>query len=159
MPTQYPIIDLVDTEGKVVEQGFRKTAPDHIYVHGRLKAGSVFAITLRGGEPINELGLVWTIHGEKGDIQVTSPKAPIWVGVDGVKITIKLLGEEEKAVPIETDEWSDLGQWKTNVARLYEEYRKGEAGSYMDFEQALKMHRLIDYMYKSSDSGQTVTIK
>lgn len=161
LPVQYPTVDLVDrATNEVVEKDVPKTAPDHIYVQGRLKSGSVFSLTLRGGQPLNGLGAVWSIHGEKGEIEVTSPSAAIWCGVDGMKIKVETEDEDEREVQIEMDEFSELlGPFTANVARLYEEYRKGQSGSYMDFEKALKMHRLIESTFQSSDSGQTVTIE
>ncbi|KAF2102304.1 oxidoreductase [Rhizodiscina lignyota] len=159
LPVQYPVVDLVDrATNQIIEKDVPKPAPDHVYVQGRLTSGAVFSLTLRGGQPINGLGCVWNIHGENGDIQVTSPICAIWCGPDGMKIRIKTTDEEEKEVPIEEDECSKLGPWAANIGRLYEEYAKGDKGSYMDFEKALKMHYLLDKVLQSSERGQVTTI-
>lgn len=158
-PVQYPVVDIIDpASGQVLEKGLQKTSPDHIYVHGRLASDAVFSLTLRGGHPISGLGCLWTIHGEKGDIQVTSPASPIWCSVDGMKVKVKTFDEPEREVAIREDDFTKLGSFAANIGRLYDAYRKNEHEDLMDFEAGLKRHRLIDAVFRSSESGKSVQL-
>jgi predicted dehydrogenase len=159
LPVQYPEVDLIDSgTGKITEANAAKSAPDLVYMHGRLASSAVFSLTLRGGHPINGQNLLWTISGEKGDIQISSPATPIWCGFGPLKVRVKTIDEPEREVPLLEDGLESYGPPAGNIARLYEKFAKGQTDGVMDIEQALKMHQLVGKVFESSDSGSTVSL-
>jgi len=150
---QRPIVDIIDDDGKVVESGVKKDAPDHILVQGTLVSGAVISISMRGGKGFTGFpGLVWRIYGEKGEILVTGTGPSFGTGVKDA--SVKVYDNEKDTVDeIELAEDSeDLPLPARYVARLYDAFANG--GEYPTFEDALERHRLIDKVNRSSEDGK-----
>jgi len=143
---QRPVVDLIDDNGKIVESGVKKDAPDHIMVQGILVSGGIMSITMRGGKRIpGSPGFVWRIYGEKGEILITGDGPTFQTGTLKVYDNEKDIVEE---IELPTDSKEDLPLSGRNVARLYDAFAGG--GEYPTFEDALERHRLIDKIDKSS---------
>ena len=115
-------IKLIDAAGKVVQEGYPKTADDTIFVSGKLKNGIPLSLTMRAGEPFKGTpGLDWRIYGEAGEIRVTSSRPFFQVGYEDMKIEVHDFasdGVEEVKIP--RDEFDKLvGFAPRNVGRLY----------------------------------------
>ena len=123
-----------------------------------LYATGVLSIHLRGGSPFKEEpGLILRIYGEAGEIQVTASGAFLQVGYPDMKIKLHSHAtdevEEVKWETSSTDE--SLPTPARNVARMYEAYANGE--SIPNFEAALKRHRLLEAVYKSSEASTSTS--
>lgn len=145
---QRPTVDIIDDNGKIVESGVKKDAPDHILVQGTLASGGIMSITMRGGKRIPDSpGLVWRIYGEKGEILITADGPTFQTGAVKVYDNEKGVVEEIK---LPEDSKDDLPLSGRNVARLYDAFAR--RGEYATFEDALERHRLIDKIDKSSEA-------
>uniref|UniRef100_A0A0W0F8F4 Gfo/Idh/MocA-like oxidoreductase C-terminal domain-containing protein n=1 Tax=Moniliophthora roreri TaxID=221103 RepID=A0A0W0F8F4_MONRR len=99
------------------------------------------------GSGVGPLGLVWTIDGEKGNITLESDLPLLHI----VAPRLFLNGEQ---ILIEED-----GSMIANVGRAWEEFAKGEGkGDYPNFEDALRLRRLLDAISKSSTEGRRVDL-
>src|SRR6201992_1725201 len=101
VPVQFPVVDLYDGQpSNITAKDVPKTASDHVYIQGFFTSGAIFSFTLRGGYALANQGVTWRVHGEKGDIHVTSPKAALWISPADVTIKVKTI-DGEKDIPVE----------------------------------------------------------
>ena len=111
----------------------------------QIRAGKAFP-----GEP----GCRWLINGDKGAIQLTSPRGCFDIDHVGIEIKYWREGEEEaETVTLREDELSGLEQPAQNVGRLYDAYAKGKTESYADWKGALKRHKFIDELFTFMDEA------
>ncbi|MCJ1385009.1 transcription regulator gal80 [Xylographa soralifera] len=154
---QRPTVEIMDPQqgGKIVET-ISKDTPDQVLLQGRLDSGALLSYHLRGGDPFpDEKGLMWSIYGEKGEIQITHPSWMLDIRHDGFSIKLHEFGQKDaQDLELAVDDMSGLPHPAQNVGRIYEAYAKGEAGSYPDWELGMKRHELIDEMWRRSD-GET----
>lgn len=157
LSTQFPIIDILDREGNVVEKGVKRTSHDQVLLSGILESGAVFSWNLRGGPTFPGAPIFdWRIKGTKGEIRITSDFFHIFVYRGNMKIEIADF-ESGKVENLEVDEdaWLDLSGAASNIGRLYEkvwdEKFNGKEREYKNFEDGLKWMRFIDDMYDNYD--------
>lgn len=110
---------------------------------------------MRGGSPFKgEPGLIWRVYGDKGEISVTASGPFLQVGYPDmmVKIHDHGSGETEEINWVGTSEAAgqELPMPARNVGRMYEAYAGGK--SFPAFDVALTRHKLLEAVYKSSDS-------
>ncbi len=138
------------------EQYVSMNAADQIIVTGLMNSGAPFSIHFRGGEPRGTEGFVWDIHGSEGDLRVT--------GENGMTQIMALTltggrGAEERLspLPIPEDRSVPAEPVSGNVARIYRrlaaDLRNGTRTA-PDFEDAVRLHRLIDIIVRASKSGE-----
>lgn len=148
-----PVVDIIARDGSVVEKGRKKDVPDQIIFHGKTSNGSIFSFYMRGGQPFpGTPALDWRIHGETGEIRITSPSAFLNVGHPDTKIELhdhKTGGVE--VIEAVKDEFEHLPIPARNIGRLYELFAKGEEGSH-DFAHAVEKHRFIEELYRRYDA-------
>ncbi|KAF3074572.1 Galactose/lactose metabolism regulatory protein GAL80 [Trichoderma lentiforme] len=150
---QYPIMKLVNTKtGEIVDPAFPKTAPDHMFVQGVLDSGAIASVNYnRPGELVGKT-LRWTISGTEGEIELTLNGA-LQMGHSEREIRIKT-GEDKEArvvdwqvsTPAHVEGVQFPGQ---NTARLFEAYAHNDK-SVPDFEDGLRLHRLLDRIAKDA---------
>jgi len=134
-----------------------RTTPDQIMLQGTLQSGAVLSIHQRGGTPFKDTpGLLWRIYGQTGEIQVTAAGSFLQVGYPGMEIRVYDFTSDS----VEVVEWSvdeaakNLPGPAQNVARLYEAFADGRTQDYADWGEALKRHKLLDELYKSSEESR-----
>lgn len=151
----HPTVPLLDmTTGQVANPAAPKNTPDHIFLNGRLASGAAASITVRKTtKPVDELGLRWLISGTKGEIEVTMPEDHIQQAPSGRKIRLRREKGDVEVFEFENvqepDHIKKTGQVGENTARLYEDIATGKSGL-ADFEEATRLHRLLDRMIKES---------
>lgn len=110
---------------------------------------------MRGGSPFKgEPGLTWRIYGDKGEILVTASGPFLQVGYPDMVIKLHDHGSDA----VEDINWvgtggnvgQELPMPARNVAQMYDAYAEGK--SFPAFDVALTRHKLLDAVYKSSDS-------
>jgi predicted dehydrogenase len=155
--TRWPKTRLLNADFTVDKVVDREVA-DHIMMQGILPAsGAPISITVRVGKHFKGTpALLWTILGSKGQIRVTSPPT---VTLDMGSGTIELFDHESDTVEVvqvsfavEVKELESPGA--RNVGMIYEKFAKGETEGehgFVDFEEAVRVHRLLDAMERSSD--------
>ncbi|KAL7941033.1 NAD(P)-binding protein [Trichoderma barbatum] len=151
---QYPVMQLVNTQtGEVVDPAYHKTAPDHMFVQGILESGAIASVNYhRPGHLVGKT-LQWIISGTEGEIEFTVNGAP-QMGSSERIIRIKTAkeGNEPRVVdwqvsaPAHVEGVQFPGQ---NTAYLYEAFaRSGK--DVADFEDAMRLHRLLDRIAKDA---------
>lgn len=150
--TTVPLVSMAT--GEVVNPSASKNTPDHIFINGKLESGAGASITVRKTtKPVDELGMRWLISGTKGEIEVTMPEDHFQMSSIGRKI--RLRREKEDVEVFEFGSMEEPGYIKSasqsgkNTARLYEDIATGK-DDFADFEEATRLHRLLDRMIKES---------
>ncbi|KAF2819023.1 NAD(P)-binding protein [Ophiobolus disseminans] len=158
LSTRRPNVKLLKADYSVEKHLVRDT-PDHILVQGKLSNSSApISIFARLGKAFPDAPkLVWHILGTKGEIRVTANMSlNITMGDEKLEVFNHETDTVEEIKVEHEKEVKDLNMFGTNIGALYELYAKGgtvEQG-FVDFEQAVGMHRVIDAIEKSSESGK-----
>ena len=99
---------------------------------------------------------LWRIHGELGEIWVTA-SSPTFVSRDA-NAKIELHDFAKDAVEEVKWEWEEtsLPVAARHVGGLYDQFSLGADGQYPDFDDAIKRHRYIEALFKSSEEGRSV---
>ena len=158
---QRPRVDILDRDSNKVET-VTKDTHDQIMLQGTLKSGGVLSVHLRGGAPFSgEPGLTWRIYGETGEIMVTANGPFLQIGYPAIDIRLHDFAKGEVQNIDENASGStggeDLPLPARNVSRVYEAYASERAATHADFNEALKRHRLLDQLYKSSETSSKVS--
>lgn len=139
--------------GKVVNS----TTPDLILVAGTLPEskttvkGASFHARMRRGQPFpGEPALVWSIHGEKGEIRLVSQdSANLQIGPGPYVIQVHDF-ETNEIEPVDfkwEDHIQELPPMSRNIGVVYEAFAAAQAGgevAYPTFEHALKRHKQLE---------------
>lgn len=166
MQIQRPNLDINSENGH--KGSVVSDVPDLLTVHGQLKQGTraiakgaTLVATLRLGTAFpGSPGMVWTINGEKGEVQITSPAGPyIQPIVEDAPIFIKLhdyATDKVSEVRWDWDEWEkDLPIVARNVADVYERYaawvEKGENGNANELPEAEAFPTLDSAMVRTRE--------
>lgn len=164
LTTQCPEVRVMAADGTVVREVTR-TSADHVAFMGQMRSGVSSSVLLRQGPTFaGDNGLEWSIVGERGCLRVTA-KSPVAFNFGG-DVHVRLFVFETGEV---LDIWRATNQVEDDlrgleaipapakaVARLYEAYAEGVG--YQGWTQALRRHKLIDALHKSSESGRSVTL-
>lgn len=149
----HPVVDIIARDGSIVEKGRKKTVPDQVMFHAKTSNGAIFSLYSRGGKPFpGTPALEWRIHGETGEIRITSPTTFLNVGHPESKIELhdQKTGQVEVVEPLK-DELDHLPLPARNIGRMYELFAKGEEGI-QDFEHAAKKHRFLAELFRQYDA-------
>ncbi|KAH8726595.1 oxidoreductase [Phaeosphaeriaceae sp. PMI808] len=162
LSTRWEDTKLLHSDGSFYKIIKRET-PDHVVLHGTVgKTGAPISMFSRAGKSYpNVSPLVWHVFGTKGEIRVTS-NTPIALGLGGEKI--ELFDHETdtvKEISVQyRKEVEDLAPFAKNIGALYELYAEGGTfdQGFVDFEQAVRMHKILDKMEKSSEGRKWETM-
>lgn len=148
---QRPQVDIKGSNGEVMETVPTDVA-DHIMLQGILTSGAPLSVIFRRGPAFkDDPSLTWLIHGEKGEIKVTSAAVAMQASDDESNIMIHDF-ENDAVEVIQWDRpFQDLPGRSRNVAGLYEAFADGDKGEYPDFEHAVTRHAQIDEVFRSSE--------
>ena len=150
--TQVPV-----WETSIPGESIEVSAPDTVMVNGILSNGA--ATSLRVSQvPWHGTGWRMEIYGREGTLVATSPETIQYSHISLRGARRQDNGFQELPIP-ERLSWVPLeepGDPAFNVAQMYR--RMGEAitngtGTEPDFDQAVKRHRLLDTIQRSSDQG------
>jgi len=136
-------------------------APDNVAVTGTLEGGALVAVQV-GTVPYSGSGFRMEIYGREGTVVVTSKGAPqrdanqLMGSQRGAPLAVLPVPAHFTAMPPGTPAGPPL-----NVGHLYlrmaEAIRNGGSVE-PDFDLAVRRHRLIDAVQRSSDEGRPVKI-
>ncbi|KAI9722729.1 MAG: hypothetical protein M1812_001660 [Candelaria pacifica] len=165
---QRPIVSILGPDKTITETNVKKTTPDQIMLQGSLTSGAVASLHMRGGAPFKDSpALLWRIYCERGEIRLTAPMPFLGLADKDVKIELHD-GNTDKVETVESKPGEGDEAFKNlekdvprygkheaqNIARLYEAFAKGEKDKYVDFEGAVRRHKMLDEMYKSYEEGR-----
>ncbi|RYP68398.1 hypothetical protein DL771_006662 [Monosporascus sp. 5C6A] len=147
-------VTVVDSNGKVI-QTIPKTAPDHIFVQGTLESGAIASIAHRKSKSaVDNTGFRWVITGTEGELEVTLPDTQWQISAPQRAIRMKLgRGEVQNIDYLTKDDdviEATVPSLGANVARLYDNFAKGDKENYATFESALETHRLLDRILRAA---------
>ncbi|KAH7338545.1 NAD-P-binding protein [Pyrenochaeta sp. MPI-SDFR-AT-0127] len=162
LATRWPETKLLHSDGSFDKLVKRET-PDHVMMQGTVSNNSApISIAFRNGKPFKDTPpLTWRIFGTKGEIRVTA-NANIGLALGGEKI--ELYDHEKDTVEaidvLYADKLKHLPAFAKNIGKLYELFIAGgplEQG-FVDFEQAVGMHKIIDTLEKSNEGRKYQTV-
>ncbi|KAK5657962.1 hypothetical protein OQA88_2514 [Cercophora sp. LCS_1] len=144
-------------DGKRSGQVVKSTTPDLILIAGTLTEsetvakGASFHAKLRRGQPFpGEPALVWSIHGEKGEVRLVSQDAAnLQIGPGPYLIQIHDF-ETDKVESVDfkwEDDIQELPPMSRNIGVVYERFAAAQAGgkvAYPTFDHALKRHKQLE---------------
>lgn len=155
LTTRWKETKLLKADGSFDRMLTRET-PDHIMMQGVLaNSGAPISMAVRSGKPFKDTpAFTWRVFGTKGEIRVTA-NANVGLALGGEKI--ELYDHEKDAVEVVEVEYEEgvkeLPSFAKNIGQLYELFVKGGNVNkgFVDFEQAVGLHRVLDRMEKSSE--------
>ena len=155
LSTRRPDVKILGANGNVEMELVRDT-PDHIMLQGTLSGSKApVSIVVRHGKAFPDTPrLTWHILGTKGEIRVkTNMAMNITLGDEKIEVFDHEKDAVEEVKIEYQEEVKDLSLFGKNIGALYELYAKGGTvdKGFVDFEQAVGMHRIIDAMEKSSE--------
>ncbi|WP_030616792.1 Gfo/Idh/MocA family protein [Streptomyces sclerotialus] len=155
-------------EAVVAETGARITAtsPDHLLLHATLAGGAPLSLHLHDGKQSNA-GTRIEISGTEGDLALvsTGPHGPAGLQIGGLRLWTARAGErtwQEITAPGRDgapgltfqDEGDNVAR---QYARLAADLRSG-ARETPDFDAGLRLHRLLDAVRRSAETGTRVSL-
>jgi predicted dehydrogenase len=152
------------TRALVVDTGemLPVSAPDQVLVSGILASGAPLSMHYRGGTVRAGDGLFWEINGTAGDIRIAGPSGHTQM----VQLSLQGARGAEKAFrPLEVPTSYRSG-WAEdvepgNVARLYarmaRDLRDGTRTA-PSFDDAIALHRVIDAIERTAESGSRTAL-
>jgi predicted dehydrogenase len=157
---QFPVVTIKET-GEV----FETTAPDQLVLTGAMEDGAVVSIHIEGGKR-NGSGVQIDITGDEGDLRITNTSAFGGVGDDyriegahGDDLALEALPVPECYFRLPA---SDLPSAVLELGELYYVFAQDLADgthSAATFEDAVRMHRFLDAVDVSTQSGQRVDLE
>ncbi|KAL7931572.1 hypothetical protein V8C35DRAFT_323695 [Trichoderma chlorosporum] len=154
---QYSTVKLMDfTTGEVTEPARKKTAPDHIFVNGKLESGAVASLSFRKvTKTVDGKGLRWFISGTKGELEIT---------IDGPNFQMDVAKKQLRLVENSTGQTQDIDltdhkefpyvkkvpAMGANTSRLCERFVVAPT-EVASFDDALKLHRLLDKIAEAAN--------
>jgi predicted dehydrogenase len=156
--TQFPTLTLASTGRE-----YPNETPDAFMLMGRLEGGALFQIQIEGGKQ-NLTGLQIEITGTKGDLKVLNEKAFATKHHDVIEAALGDKGAwASLLLPASTNllPRSDLDVSVQDLAQLYAAFESdrhtGET-TVRNFAHAVELHRLIDAINESSQSGRALSL-
>jgi predicted dehydrogenase len=154
LATRWPTTKLLHADGSFDRMIERET-PDHIMLQGTLaESGASVSFALRGGKIFKDSkALTWRIFGTKGEIRVTSLN-PLLGSPTGT-VELELYDHQKEDVEIVEvffpESVKDIAPLAKDIGLLYEAFVAGDVDGMATFEDAVKLHQIIDDMEKSSE--------
>lgn len=149
----HPVVDIVARDGSVAEKEVKNEVPDQVMFHAKTLNGAIFSFYMRSGPPFpGTPALEWRIHGESGEIRLTSPGPFLNVGLAESLLELhdQKTGQVEVVEPVK-DELEHLSLPARNIGRMYELFARGEEESH-GFEHAIKRHQFFGELFRQYDA-------
>ncbi|KAI1081632.1 oxidoreductase [Whalleya microplaca] len=154
MKTFFPIVPIYNSKGELVNRGYKKTAPDHMLIHGTLESEAVASIALRKTVgAVDEHCFRWIITGTEGELEVAVPMGVFQFGEAKRALRIKIGKNPTEDVEFLAKDdilESQVPYPGTNVARLYSNFAKNDTQNFSSFQSALKSARTLDRILRAA---------
>lgn len=141
-------------EHEVINAARPVTAPDTFAIQGVLQNGAVASITLRTSRKnVDNVGYRWLISGTKGEIEFTAKPAVFQNANFGITLKTRLWNGETEEIEMsrEEPEWlKALSDPVNGLARVYDNFAKGDKDGYVAFEEGLHVHHLLDEIHRDA---------
>ncbi|KAK4693820.1 hypothetical protein P7C71_g3650, partial [Lecanoromycetidae sp. Uapishka_2] len=144
----FPEIALIGDDGKstMIERKF----VDAIAVQGILENGATANYVSTTTTTATPTKFEWIISGEKGSLKF---EGGAFIALFPPKLYEYKAGEGAKWEEVDIPGQLAFG----GVGELYAAYAKGEKDGLVDFDEAVKRHRMVDAIYRSAEKGTRET--
>lgn len=143
----HPDVKVVGVEGKESEIVPRKNA-DSVSITGVLESAATTSATVNVTTPATPDGLYWIISGEKASLKLEGPSG--FVALRAPTLFQYTPGEDAKWEEVEVPKSAHFG----GVGNVYQAFAEGNTTGLVDFEEALKRHKMLDAIVRSSETGE-----
>ncbi|WP_141501065.1 Gfo/Idh/MocA family protein [Paenibacillus luteus] len=152
---QFPEVELVD-----IKKVIKKTTDDQIMITGKLTSGAAAIVHIQGGVK-HQKGLTIEIFGDKGTIVLSAP-ASIQFGSHQLRGAGPTDNELRELTIPDAYYWAPLSLkndsgFVLNMAQAYRKFAQDiQEGTSLapNFEDAVKLHQLLDAVEKSAQTGE-----
>lgn len=156
MQTRFPHYQVTPGMGEppTSDETFERTCEDNIAIAGTLHSGAVASLHIRSGLSTTKPGrvpFVWLIDGTEGTIRVEDDDPGAASSIHIRHPSLYINGEKITFDPPPAD-------FIHNLNATWEEIAKGDEGRFGTFQDALKIHRIIDAVRTSAKQGRRVSI-
>lgn len=133
------------------------TAPDQTVIAGILANGATVALHSQGGAP-KSAGFRFAIHGDRGTLEMAGPE-----GVQTSELVLRgatgpgAMAAMQAPTEYEDDLSTKVHARVANVARAYRAFAaavRDAAPVHPDFDDAVRLHELLDSVERASATGQ-----
>lgn len=158
---QRPEMKLRDAQGNMVGTAV-SDVPDLMLLSGTLPASALVSqhasliVRFRRGQPFpSEAALVWTIHGEKGELRLTAPAGTtLHAGAYSQPVTLEVhdfAADEVAGVEWRWEDWQEeLPVMARSIAMVYERIAEGRFEEVPSFEDAQRRHAQLSGLLEGS---------
>ncbi|KAM0246713.1 hypothetical protein ACHAQJ_010111 [Trichoderma viride] len=157
LDTQYSTVKLIDfATGEVTDPARKRTAPDHMFLNGKLDNGAIASIAFRKvTKTVDGKGLRWLISGTKAELEITidGPNFQMDVATKQLRLIQVSDGQTQDIDFSDDQELSyvkDVPRMGANTSRLSERFVVAPT-EVANFEDALKLHQLLDKIAKAAN--------
>lgn len=164
--TTYPTIQFTKDDGTKTAPEPRQLA-DSIAVQGVLESGTTVSFTNVYTTEATPDSLEWIIAGEQGSLKFTG--ASSFLAFSPAKLHLyKPAATEESQKrknvykPVEGERWAEVDVGSPTpafggIGLVYDAFASGKKGTYVDFDEAVKRHRMVEAIYRSAEKGTRET--
>ena len=151
LSNNFPDLQFTRKDGTKTEAVPRKFQ-DAIMVQGILESGANVSATLTMTTKATPERLEWIIAGEKATLKMEADSASVQMA------SLKLSMYEPPASPDGKGAWKVVEPLTTalnplGVGEVYQAFAENNPAPLVDFEEAVKRHRMVDAIFRSNDKG------
>jgi predicted dehydrogenase len=153
--TRVPEVTIADSG-----EALTVSAPDHLQVVGTVESGAHVTVEVKS-VPLHSSGLRFEVHGTEGMLRVTSPGM---AQTGPLRLEGARRGEAvAELAPRPTDHWvpDSVTGPPEHVAQLFRrlgEEIRGDATAAPSFDDAVRLHELLESIQEASDYGPPVRL-
>ena len=138
----------VEIDGKATD----RATSDSVSVTGILESGATASFSSTVSPPTTPGNMHWIISGEGGALKFAGESSFLAFQPPTLYQT-KVMEGGAKWEEVEVPKSKYFG----GIAEVYEAFAEGKSEGLVDFEEAVKRHRMIDAIVRSSNSGERVS--
>ena len=161
----YPTIQFTKDDGTKMAPEPRQLA-DSIAIQGVLESGITVSFTNVYTTEATPDNLEWIIAGEEGSLKFTG--ASSFLAFSPAKLYLyKPIQQDESKMknvykPNEGVSWEEVDVGTPTpafggIGLVYEAFASGKEGTYVDFDGAVKRHKMLEAIYRSAETGTRET--
>lgn len=163
--TTYPTIQFTKDDGTKMAPEPRQFA-DSIAIQGVLESGITVSFTNVYTTEATPDNLEWIISGEEGSLKFTGASSFLAFSPPTLYLYKPIEAEEPRMKnvykPAEGGTWQEVDVGTPTpafggIGPVYEAFASGKEGAYVDFDEAVKRHKMVEAIYRSAEKGTRET--
>ena len=141
----FPNIQFIREDGTKTEPEKRNFA-DTVGIQGILRGGTFVSFSLNITTDGTPAHFEWVIAGEKGSLKFVGPAIFIGMGTPTLYQYTPGEGKDWEKVEFASTSYGGIGE-------LYARFVEGGKNTYVDFDEAVKRHRMVEAIERSAAKG------